>query len=68
MPIAIGGAIFGFGFALATIFKKTWAPITVPIYAILEGAALGGISFLYNSAYEGIVSQNCSNSPKTHFT
>ena len=23
MPIAIGGAIFGFGFALATIFKKT---------------------------------------------
>ena len=29
----------------------------VPIYAILEGLALGSISFLYNSQYEGIVLQ-----------
>ena len=43
-------------FAIVTIFKKTWAPITVPIYAILEGCLLGGISFFYNSLYEGIVS------------
>ncbi len=43
-------------FAIVTIFKKTWAPITVPIYAILEGCLLGGISYMYNSLYEGIVS------------
>ena len=49
--------IAAFIVAIVTVFKKTWAPVTVPLYAILEGAALGGISFLYNSAYEGIVSQ-----------
>ena len=27
----------------------------MPIYAILEGGALGGISFMYNSLYDGIV-------------
>ena len=45
----------GFVFALITIFKKEWAPITVPIYSILEGGLLGGISFMYNSVYDGIV-------------
>ncbi|MDG2396892.1 MAG: Bax inhibitor-1/YccA family protein [Flavobacteriaceae bacterium] len=48
--------IGAFIFAIVTIFKKTWAPITVPIYAILEGCLLGGISYMYNSLYEGIVS------------
>ena len=47
--------IGGFIFALITIFKKKWAPITVPIYAILEGGLLGGISYKYNSIYDGIV-------------
>ena len=41
--------------ALITVFRKHWAPITVPIYAILEGGMLGGISFMYNSMYDGIV-------------
>lgn len=49
-------AVGGFIVALITVFKKSWAPTTVPIYAILEGAVLGGISYLYNSAYDGIVS------------
>ena len=35
------GFIGGFIVAMITIFKKEWAPITVPIYAILEGLALG---------------------------
>lgn len=39
--------IGGFVVALITIFKKEWAPITVPIYAILEGGLLGGISYMY---------------------
>lgn len=51
------GFIGGFIVALVTIFKKEWAPTTVPIYAILEGLALGGISFYYNNLYSGIVSQ-----------
>ena len=52
------GFIGGFIVAMITIFKKEWAPITVPIYAILEGLALGGISYIYKEAfYPGIVSQ-----------
>ncbi|MBT3442400.1 MAG: Bax inhibitor-1/YccA family protein [Flavobacteriaceae bacterium] len=52
--IPIGG-IGGFIIALVTIFKKTWSPITVPLYAIFEGLLLGGISFMYSQLYEGIV-------------
>ena len=52
--IPIGG-ICGFIIALVTIFKKTWAPITVPLYAIFQGLLLGGISFMYGQLYEGIV-------------
>jgi uncharacterized YccA/Bax inhibitor family protein len=53
--ILIGCGIGGFIVAIITVFKKEWAPITVPIYATLEGGALGGISFMYNSLYDGIV-------------
>tara|TARA_Y100001970_G_scaffold284771_1_gene402847 strand:- start:163 stop:906 length:744 start_codon:yes stop_codon:yes gene_type:complete len=51
------GFIAGFILALVTIFKKHWAPYTVPLYAIFEGLALGGISFVYASMYTGIVQQ-----------
>ena len=54
--IIIGGAIGGLIVAIITIFKKKWAPITVPIYALLEGCFLGGISYMYNTMYEGIFS------------
>ena len=54
--VMIGG-IGGFITALITVFKKEWSPYTVPVYAILEGLALGGISFVFNSMYDGIVSQ-----------
>ena len=57
MAILAFCGIAAFIVAIITVFKKTWAPITVPIYAVLEGAALGGISFIYNAKYEGIVSQ-----------
>ena len=52
-PGFIGGLIVAF----VTIFKKQWSPITVPIYAVLEGLALGGISSIYANAYTGIVQQ-----------
>lgn len=51
-----GAGIIGFIVALITIFKRAWAPITVPLYALAEGVVLGGISYLYNAQYEGIVS------------
>ena len=55
-PVLLTGCgIGGFIFALITIFKKEWAPITVPIYAALQGAMLGGISYMYNYLYDGIV-------------
>ena len=57
MPLALGGAIGGLIFALITIFKKTWAGITAPIYAGLEGLFLGGISAIFEAQYPGIVIQ-----------
>ena len=53
--ILIACGIGGFIVAIITVFKKEWAPITVPLYAILEGGLLGGVSFIYNSLYDGIV-------------
>lgn len=54
---AWGGAIGGFVIAMVTIFKKTWAPVTAPLYALVEGFFLGAISALFNAYYEGIVMQ-----------
>ena len=56
-PYVIGGAIGGFIVALITIFKPALAPWTAPIYAILEGIALGGISAIYSSRYAGLPAQ-----------
>jgi uncharacterized YccA/Bax inhibitor family protein len=49
-----GGLIGGLVFALVTIFKKEWSPVTATIYALCEGLALGGISAVMNTAYPGI--------------
>ncbi len=57
MPIAIGGAIGGLIFALVTIFKKTWAGVTAPAYAVLQGLFLGGISAIFEAQFPGIVIQ-----------
>jgi uncharacterized YccA/Bax inhibitor family protein len=54
--IAIG-AIGGFIVALVTIFKKNWSPVTAPIYALLEGLVLGGISALLEQQSHGIAMQ-----------
>lgn len=53
----VGGAIVGLIFALITTFKKTWAPITAPLYALAEGFFLGGISAQFAAQYSGIVIQ-----------
>jgi uncharacterized YccA/Bax inhibitor family protein len=57
MPLMISGAIGGFIVALVTAFKREWAPVTAPLYALLEGLFLGGISAIYNAQFNGIVLQ-----------
>jgi len=57
MPWMIGGIIGGLVFALVTIFKKEWSPITAPIYSLCEGLALGGISAFLEKVYPGIAIQ-----------
>src|SRR5690606_33445537 len=57
VPLSIGGAIGGLILALVTVFKKTWAPVTAPIYALLEGLFVGGISAILEARYPGIVMQ-----------
>jgi len=49
------GVIVGFIIAIITIFRKHYAPITVPLYALSQGLFLGGISFMYSQLFEGIV-------------
>ncbi len=53
----IGGVILGFIAAMVTIFKKEWAPVSAPAYAVFEGLFLGGISAQLNHAYPGIALQ-----------
>ena len=57
MGLVWGGFIGGFIVAIVTVFKHAWAPYTTPLYAAFEGAALGGISFIFEQQYPGIVSQ-----------
>jgi uncharacterized YccA/Bax inhibitor family protein len=53
-PAVMIGALGGFVFAMVTIFKKTWSPVTAPIYALLEGLVLGGLSAMFELRYPGI--------------
>ena len=57
MVFTMVGVFGGLVVAIATAFKQTWAPLTTPLYAGLEGLALGGISVGFEAAYPGIVSQ-----------
>ncbi len=57
VPWMIGGIFGGFIVALVTIFKQNWAPLTAPIYALLEGLALGGISAMFERTYPGVAMQ-----------
>lgn len=57
VPWMIGGAIGGLIVAIVTVFKKNWANITAPLYALLEGLFLGGISSMMEAQFPGIVLQ-----------
>lgn len=56
-PLMIGGAIGGFVLGLVTVFKKTWSPVTAPIYAVAQGLFIGAVSATYELKFPGIVIQ-----------
>ena len=57
MPWLLVGGIGGFIVALVTVFKKTWSPVTGPLYAALEGLFVGAVSAMFESRFPGIVMQ-----------
>jgi uncharacterized YccA/Bax inhibitor family protein len=57
MPLVMIGSIGGLVMALITSFKKQWSPVTAPIYALLEGLAIGAISVVFEAQFNGIVLQ-----------
>jgi uncharacterized YccA/Bax inhibitor family protein len=56
-PALMTGALGGFVVAIATSFKRSWAPVTAPIYAVLEGLFIGGISMVMEQRFPGLVLQ-----------
>jgi uncharacterized YccA/Bax inhibitor family protein len=64
-PYAVSGQLMvglfgGMIFAFITIFKKEWSPVTAPVYALLEGLVLGGLSAMLDARYPGIAFQAVS--------
>lgn len=57
MPFMLIGGLGGFVLAMVTVFKKTWAPVTAPAYALVEGLFLGAISSVFEARFPGIVMQ-----------
>lgn len=56
-PWMIGASIGGLVVAIAIIFRKHWAPILAPVYAIVEGMVIGLISMLMEMQFPGIALQ-----------
>lgn len=54
--LATISCILGLIVCLVTCFKPNFAPVTAPVYAVLEGAALGSISAIFELQYPGLVS------------
>lgn len=57
MGAAMVGVFGGLVFALVTVFVPRVSPWTAPLYAVLEGMALGGISAVMQTQYAGIPMQ-----------
>ncbi len=53
-PFMLVGLFGGFICGMVTVFKKEWSPVTAPIYALLEGLVLGGLSAISDLHYPGI--------------
>ena len=53
MPMFLGGAIGGLILSLLIFLKPKTAPFAAPVYAVLQGLFIGGISLLYAKISEG---------------
>lgn len=56
-PWILVGVFGGLIMAIVTVFKKDWSAVTAPIYAVLQGLFIGGISAQLETVYSGIVIQ-----------
>jgi uncharacterized YccA/Bax inhibitor family protein len=56
-PWMMLGVFGGLVMAMVTVFKKSWAPLTAPVYALLEGLVLGGVSAAFDFRYPGVAFQ-----------
>ena len=52
-----GGLIGGLALGLVNTFKKVPSPALIVAYAVLEGIFVGSISVIYNTMWDGIVTQ-----------
>jgi uncharacterized YccA/Bax inhibitor family protein len=57
MPLMLVGVFGGLALAIVMMFKKQWAPVLAPGYAILEGLFVGIISAMFNDKYPGLPTQ-----------
>ncbi len=56
-PWILGGLFGGLIAGFVTVFKANWAPVTAPVYALLEGLFIGGISIIAEAYFPGVVLQ-----------
>lgn len=54
---SLGSVLVGFVLAIVTTFKKEWAPVTAPLYALVEGIFIGAISLILEMSFPGIALQ-----------
>lgn len=55
--VSIAAAIAGLVVALVTVFKPRYAKYSAPLYAVLEGVAIGSLSLVMELMFPGIVLQ-----------
>jgi uncharacterized YccA/Bax inhibitor family protein len=57
MPYFWTGTIGGLILAFVIVYNMDWSPLLAPVYAILQGLCLGGLSAVINQQFPGIVMQ-----------
>lgn len=60
VPLMATGFLGAFFLVLVVSFKSKTAPYLAPVYAILQGLALGGVSIMIDSMFPGIALQAIS--------
>jgi uncharacterized YccA/Bax inhibitor family protein len=56
-PAVMAGALGGFIVGIVTSLKRSWAVVTAPLYALLEGLFIGGFSLAMEQRFPGLVLQ-----------